>query len=957
MVAGNIVTFAADYGLSVAMDGTGNLVVAGYFLGSQIDCGGGWLYNAGGSDAFVAKYSPTGGHIWSRNFGGSSTDQANSVAVDPSGNVFLLGLFTGTVNFGGGFSLTDAGGYDAFLAKCSSVDGSTQWAKALKSGGTYDWPNNVAADASGNAVVVGNFRFPIDMGGAVLSPVINAVQNFYVAKYSPTGGYVWGDRFGGTAIEDGIGVTFDANSNVHVTGFFQGTATFGTQAITSLGSTDMYLLRIAGPLSSPPPPPPTNQAPTVNAGLDQIITLPSLANLSGTASDDGLPNPPATLTTTWSVVSGPGTVTFGNVSSKLTTATFLTAGSYTLRLTASDSSLSASDDIVITVNPPADTTPPVISAVGSAGITTSVATINWTTNENSDSQVMYGVTTAYGSATPIDSTMLTSHSQGLSGLSPSTLYNYCVKSKDAAGNMATSANFTFTTPAAADTTAPTTPSNLTASAVSSSQINLSWGASSDNVGVAGYRIYRAGSLIATVGNVTSYSNTGLFASTSYSYQVTAIDAAGNASLMSNSASATTSAAADTTVPSTPGNLTATAISASQINLGWVASTDNVGVTGYRIYRGGVLLATVGGTVVSYSNTGLSASTAYSYQVTAIDAAGNASLMSNSASATTQAAPDTTLPSTPGNLTATAISASQINLGWVASTDNVGVTGYRIYRGGVLLATVGGTVVSYSNTGLAASTAYSYQVSAIDAANNESVKSNTASATTPAAPDTTAPVITVLPHLSNLYNKGATILWTTNEISDSKVEYGPTAGFGYQMTNGSLVTNHSITLSNLSPNKGYYFRVTSKDAAGNAVISSNYSFVTSGSGQLTALSLNSSPTSSEQSGFGSYQNILSPQSGSNITINYWVSGTDSVSTLANGDASGGTEGISGEVIITVFNRSGDVVRKLSGTEATPGSHSVTWDGRNDHGSLVASGTYLVVMQRGDLVSKSKVVVVR
>src|SRR6185295_6354594 len=71
-----------------------------------------------------------------------------------------------------------------------------------------------------------------------------------------------------------------------------------------------------------------NLPPTVNAGPDQTITLPAVANLSGTASDDGLPNPPATLTTTWSKVTGPGTVTFGNVSALSTTASFSAAGSY-----------------------------------------------------------------------------------------------------------------------------------------------------------------------------------------------------------------------------------------------------------------------------------------------------------------------------------------------------------------------------------------------------------------------------------------------------------------------------------------------------------------------------------------------------------------------------------------------------------------------------------------------------
>ena len=98
---------------------------------------------------------------------------------------------------------------------------------------------------------------------------------------------------------------------------------------------------------------PGNQAPVVNAGVNQTVTLPASAALVGSASDDGLPAPPATVTVTWSQVSGPGTTTFGNASSLSTSASFTAAGVYVLRLTASDSVLSATDDIQITVNPAA----------------------------------------------------------------------------------------------------------------------------------------------------------------------------------------------------------------------------------------------------------------------------------------------------------------------------------------------------------------------------------------------------------------------------------------------------------------------------------------------------------------------------------------------------------------------------------------------------------------------------
>jgi hypothetical protein len=105
------------------------------------------------------------------------------------------------------------------------------------------------------------------------------------------------------------------------------------------------------------PAPPVNQRPVVNAGPDQTITLPSNASLTGTAGDDGLPNPPGALTLKWSKVSGPGTATFANANAASTTASFSQAGTYVLRLSANDSLVSRTDDITVAVNQP-----PVVNA-------------------------------------------------------------------------------------------------------------------------------------------------------------------------------------------------------------------------------------------------------------------------------------------------------------------------------------------------------------------------------------------------------------------------------------------------------------------------------------------------------------------------------------------------------------------------------------------------------------------
>jgi hypothetical protein len=132
-----------------------------------------------------------------------------------------------------------------------------------------------------------------------------------------------------------------------------------------------------------PPPPPTNNPPLVGAGVDQTITLPATASLNGSASDDGLPNPPATLTRTWSKVSGPGTVTFSNPNILNPTATFSAAGVYVLRLTASDSALQATDELTVTVNaapppPPSGTTYKWITMPTNSGAAAIESTLaNW----------------------------------------------------------------------------------------------------------------------------------------------------------------------------------------------------------------------------------------------------------------------------------------------------------------------------------------------------------------------------------------------------------------------------------------------------------------------------------------------------------------------------------------------------------------------------------------------------
>src|SRR5690606_32040166 len=184
---------------------------------------------------------------------------------------------------------------------------------------------------------------------------------------------------------------------------------------------------------------------------------------------------------------------------------------------------------------------------------------------------------------------------------------------------------------------------------------------------------------------------------------------------------------DTQAPSVPGNLRSTGVTSTSVSLAWNASTDNVGVTGYEVYRGSTLVTTVTGT--SHTDTALSANTSYTYTVRARDAAGNRSAASAAVTARTSTGGggETRTATGRGNLRSTGVTSSSVSLAWNASTDNVGVTGYEVYRGSTLVTTVTGT--SHTDTGLSPNTSYTYTVRARDAAGNRSAASAAVTART------------------------------------------------------------------------------------------------------------------------------------------------------------------------------------------------------------------------------------
>jgi titin len=295
-------------------------------------------------------------------------------------------------------------------------------------------------------------------------------------------------------------------------------------------------------------------------------------------------------------------------------------------------------------------------------------------------------------------------------------------------------------------TAPSAPTALIASAVSPNKISLSWSAPSNTGGYAitGYKIeVKSGSgsystLVTNTGNATTaYSHAGLTTGTTYTYKVSAINSVGTGTA-SNEASATPTTSSTATAPGSPTGLTATAASGTQINLSWQAPSNTGGspITGYKIeYKVGsgsyaVLVANNLGT--TYSHTGLTAGTQYSYRISAINSIGT-----GPASEVSATPKETTVPA----LTGLAVSPTQIDLSWSAPSQTYGqrISGFKIEeKTGTSFRVIAdnvGAVLGYSITGLTIGKSHTYVVTALFPAgssprSNEVTVTPTNTSTTP-----------------------------------------------------------------------------------------------------------------------------------------------------------------------------------------------------------------------------------
>ncbi len=479
--------------------------------------------------------------------------------------------------------------------------------------------------------------------------------------------------------------------------------------------------------------------------------------------------------------------------------------------------------------PSTDTTAPVISGTAAGSITTSSANISWTTDEASDTQIQYGTSTSYDSSTTADSTLLTSHNGTLSGLSASTLYHYRVLSRDAAGNLATSGDNTFTTLTPPDTTPPAI-SGITSTSVSATGATISWTtdeASDTRIEYGTTTSY--GALSSLDSNLlTSHSQNlnGLLASTTYHYRVLSRDAANNLA-SSGDNTFTTQSPADTTEPVISG-IAVSNINASSAVVTWTTNEGATSTVEYGTTTAYGSSSSIGTTYVgSHSRTlsGLSDATTYQYRVVSTDAAGNTAISGNN-SFTTTSNPDSTAPVI-STVTASNISSTGAIITWTTDEAATSKVEYGITNAYGSTTTISNTLVtSHSQTlsGLSPATTIHYRVTSQDGTGNTAM-SGDKTFTTGVASDNTGPVISSVT-VQNISASNATLTWTTDEPATSQIEFGPSASYGASTTkNETLQMSHNQIITGLTENTSYHFRVKSTDGSGNLSTTSDASFQT------------------------------------------------------------------------------------------------------------------------------------
>lgn len=328
-------------------------------------------------------------------------------------------------------------------------------------------------------------------------------------------------------------------------------------------------------------------------------------------------------------------------------------------------------------------------------------------------------------------------------------------------------------------TVPSDVTNLLVGTISSSTVALSWTASS---GATSYDVYQGTTLLGNVTS-TSYTASGLSASTAYTFKVVAKNSAGS------STGVTVNATTSAPPVSAPADVTGLGTSNVTYNAAIVNWTASSGATSYDVYQGALLLGNTAST--SYNVTGLSASTQYTFKVVAKNSAGSSAGVTTTV--TTAVAP----PADVTNLAASSITQTTLTLGWTAST---GASSYDVYNGTTLLGNA--TTNSYNITGLTAGTAYTFKVIA------KNVSGSSTGVTVNATTTVNAPADVTNLATSSVTQTTLTLGWTASATATSYDVYN-----GITLLGNVTTTSYNVT--GLTASTAYTFKVVAKNAGGSS----------------------------------------------------------------------------------------------------------------------------------------------
>ena len=499
---------------------------------------------------------------------------------------------------------------------------------------------------------------------------------------------------------------------------------------------------------------------------------------------------------------------------------------------------------------------PAISAIASSALSTSSATITWTTDQASSSQVLYGTTTAYGSSSAANSSLTTGHSVTLTGLAAGTTYDFAVASANSAGTSATSGNYSFTTvqstaasappPAGSSGTGPTI-SYVVSWGVTTSGITISWSTNSPATTSLSYGTTTSLGTTTPLQNYLTVSHgltlSGLTSGTTYYFVCNATDASGNSSTSTVYTFTTAGTTQGTPAPSAPTStgpppqisyLLSWGVTSTGASISWstnVASTTAIAY-GTTTALGSVTPVQTGLTVShGVVLTGLASGTTYYFVAQSTDSNGNTGYSSTytfttGGTSSTQSAPTTSSSSGSGPallyLNSWGLNSSGISISW--STDNVATTAVSYGLSPALGQTSPVQSALTNNhgvtlTGLKSSTTYYFVAQSTDANGNTGYSATYSFTTSTGVSGPSISAITVNPGSGNT----AFVSWTTSAPTNSYVQFGPTTAYNQWSSTTSLTTNPTPALGHV-PSGVVHYQLVSTDIYGNQTFWPDQTFV-------------------------------------------------------------------------------------------------------------------------------------